>query len=344
MQPKTFILIFLLVCINCLKLKSETELKVLQFNIWQEGTVVEDGLNGIADNIAALKPDLVTFSEVRNYDDEDFISKIIGVLNQKGHTYYGETSVSTGILSKYPITKQEVIYPLKNDRGSVIKAEIMIKDKIVFLYSAHLDYTHYACYLPRGYDGVTWEKSDSIITNLAKIEEMNRNSLRIEAIHEIIKDSENHPVKEAICIIGGDFNEPSHLDWIESTKNKFDHNGVVYAWDCSVLLFEHGFKDVFREVYPNPISHPGFTFPSDNERIDVNKLTWAPDADERERIDFIYFRPHKNLGLRNVTIVGPSKSIVRAERKEENSNDKFITPYGVWPTDHKAVMATFILK
>lgn len=344
MQPKIFILVFLLVCISCLKLKSETELKVLQFNIWQEGTVVEDGLNGIADNIAALEPDLVTFSEVRNYNDKDFISKIIGVLNLKGHTYYGKTSVSTGILSKYPIKKQEVIYPLKNDRGSVIKAEIMIKDKTVFLYSAHLDYTHYACYLPRGYDGVTWEKSDSIITNPAKIAKMNQNSLRIEAIHEIIKDSKNHSDKEAIRIIGGDFNEPSHLDWIESTKNKFDHNGVVYAWDCSVLLFENGFKDAFREVYPNPISHPGFTFPSDNERIDISKLTWAPDADERDRIDFIYFRPYKNLDLKNIIIVGPSKSIVRSERKEENSDDKFIPSHGVWPTDHKAVMATFILK
>ena len=41
--------------------------------------------------------------------------------------------------------------------GSVLKARIRINGRDVVVYSAHLDYTHYACYLPRGYSGVTWK-------------------------------------------------------------------------------------------------------------------------------------------------------------------------------------------
>lgn len=342
MQIKSVILILLLGCISCHTEK--TELKVLQFNIWQEGTVVKNGFNGIVDNISALEPDLITFSEVRNYENKDFIEKIKLGLKLKGLEYYGKSSISTGILSKYPILKQEVIYPLQNDRGSVTKAEIKVKDQTVILYSAHLDYTHYACYLPRGYDGITWEKLDSIIIDTNLIQEMNQNSLRKEAVREITNDAKKESIKGNIIIVGGDFNEPSHLDWVEATKNHFDHNGVIYAWDCSVLLYENEFKDAYREMYPDPVSNPGFTFPSDNEHMDLHKLTWAPEADERDRIDFIYFIPNRSLALKDISIVGPSKSIIRNERSEEQNDDKFILPHGIWPTDHKAVMATFILE
>lgn len=41
------------------------EFTVLQWNIWQEGTVVEGGYEAIVNEIARLKPDFVTFSEVR---------------------------------------------------------------------------------------------------------------------------------------------------------------------------------------------------------------------------------------------------------------------------------------
>ena len=344
MQIKLFILVLFIGCMSCQHNTEKTELKVLQFNIWQEGTVVENGFPAIVDNILSLDPDMITFSEVRNYNDEDFIERLKQALKQKGLEYYGKSSISTGILSKYPISKQEVIYPLQNDRGSVTKAEITVNDKTVILYSAHLDYTHYACFLPRGYDGITWEKLDTIVTDLHIIQTMNQNSLRDEAVNEIIKDAKKEAEKDRIIIVGGDFNEPSHLDWVESTKDSFDHNGVIYAWDCSTLLYENGFRDAYREIYPDPSSHPGFTFPSNNEHMEVQKLTWAPDADEQERIDFIYFKPNKKLYLKDISIVGPSGSIIRNERVKNESNDPLILPHGIWPTDHKAVMATFILK
>jgi len=322
----------------------ETTLKVLQFNIWGEGTVVENGFQGIVDNILHTDPDLVTFSEVRNHNGREFIPHLISKLKEKGAIYYGKNSVSTGIISKYPIDKQEVVYPLDNDHGSVLKAAIQVKNKTIILYSAHLDYRNYACYLPRGYSGTTWEKIDAPVLDVDSILKVNRESLRDEAVNNIIEDAAKERIKGNLIIVGGDFNEPSYLDWGEDTKNLFDHNGTVVAWDCSVLLSENGFRDSYREIYPNPVTHPGFTFPSDNPAIPENKLTWAPEADERDRIDFIYYIPDNSLKLIDAIIVGPDNSIVRGQRMKEKNQDLFIIPSGVWPTDHKAVMANFLLK
>lgn len=45
--------------------------------------------------------------------------------------------------------------------------------------------------------------------------------------------------------------------------------------------------------------------------------------------------------MKDAAIFGPKNSIVRAQRVQETSKDKFIEPLGVWPTDHKGVLVTF---
>lgn len=324
--------------------KTNHSFSVLQFNIWGEGASVENGFDAIVDNIIHIDPDMVTFSEVRNYNDVDFIARLISELKKKGSTYYGQPSVSTGIISKYPIIEQTVIYPYKNDAGSIVKAIIEVESRTIALYSAHLDYRYYACYLPRGYSGDTWEKLYKPITKPDSILAANSKSRRFEALEKFIADARKEIEKEHIIIIGGDFNEPSHLDWEENTKDMWDHNGVVVEWKCSKALYKNGFKDVYRELFPDAVNYPGFTFPSDNIDALVSKLTWAPDADERERIDFIYYYPTKNITLKNAIIVGPTSSIIRSERVEEKSKDKFINPEAIWPTDHKAVLSRFTIK
>lgn len=335
-----FILLFFVSLTVCGKGK---ELKVMQMNIWQEGTMVEGGFEAIAGEVARLEPDIVMFSEVRNYNGKQFITRILKALEERGKTYYGENStLDVGILSKYKIEDQHPNYPLEKDAGSVLKAKMTIAGRTVVVYSAHLDYTHYACYLPRGYSGITWKKLDAPVVDAAEIEKANNESMRDEAIRLVIEDSRNE--KGNIILLGGDFNEPSHLDWQENTKDLWDHHGAVVRWDCSVLLEKAGFRDAYRVKYPNPVTHPGFTFPSDNKGVPTQKLAWAPEADERDRIDFIYFMPDKKLKLKDIVVVGPSRSVIRGERVEEDTKDRFIQPLGVWPTDHKAVLATFKLS
>ena len=84
--------------------------------------------------------------------------------------------------------------------------------------------------------------------------------------------------------MAGDLNEPSCLDWTNATKNLFEHRGCVVNWSASALLLQAGFRDAYRTKYPNAVRYPGFTFPADNAAATPQQLSWAIEADERERM------------------------------------------------------------
>ena len=63
---------------------SSRDLSMLQFNIWQEGTMIPGGFDAIADEIARLEPDFIMLSEVRNYRDTRFCDRIVNALKKKG--------------------------------------------------------------------------------------------------------------------------------------------------------------------------------------------------------------------------------------------------------------------
>jgi exonuclease III len=89
-------------------------------------------------------------------------------------------------------------------------------------------------------------------------------SARPAAIRRLIDDARTLLEQEQMpTIIMGDFNETSTLDWTEDTANLADHNGLVLCqWDSTELLRQSGFIDSYREVHPNPVTHPGFTWPA----------------------------------------------------------------------------------
>lgn len=137
----------------------EREFTVLQWNIWQEGTVVPGGYEAIADEIARLKPDFVTFSEVRNYDGTRFCDRIVGSLAERGEIYRSFYSYDSGLLSRHPITDSLVVFPENGDHGSIYKMTADVDGHKVAVYTAHLDYRNCAYYNVRGYDGSTWDDS-----------------------------------------------------------------------------------------------------------------------------------------------------------------------------------------
>lgn len=337
-----------LICMSTVVIGNTKQLTVFQINIWQEGTMIEKGYEAILTEIIDKDADIVMLSEVRNYHNQDFIKKIISSLKARGVIYYGQSSppnLDVAVLSKYPIREQKPLYEPDQQIGAVLKSKVTIYGKNFLFYAVHLDYTNYACYLPRGYDGVTWKKLEHRITDVDQILLANRKSKRDDAIRDIIKDIESEAADQTI-IIAGDFNEPSHLDWTEATKDLFDHYGAIVPWDCSVLLEKAQFIDAYRTFYPNPVSHPGFTFAAFNKDAKLADLTWAPAADDRDRIDYIYFRKEKNLNLNltSIKIVGPVETICYGIKQEKDSQDQFILPKNKWPSDHKGLLATFTWK
>lgn len=317
------------------------KIKVLQINAWHATTAVPEGFNGLVRIIEQTDPDIVLLCETQN-KAVNVVNKLVDTLQQLGNIYYGETSRNAGLLSRYEIKDKDTCCT-SDVQGPMTKAYIEIEGKTLVVYSAHLDYRHYECYLPRGYSGTTWKKLDSPVGDADVVLTANRLSQRDETIAMFIDDATVEIERGNLVMLGGDFNEPSHLDWQEDTKFLRDHNGLVINWDCSVMLTEMGMIDSYRQLFPDAVKYPGFTFPSANNAVPVSKLTWAPEADERERIDFIYYYPHETWSLADISLVGPEETIVRSKVQNRDSEDIFIVPTSTWPTDHKANLATFVI-
>lgn len=321
--------------------KKSNEFTVLQWNIWQEGTSVKGGYAAILDELERLHPDFVMFSEVRNYTD-DFIARVCNDMAKRGLTYYGFRSDDTGLLSAHPLTAHKTVFPLNDDHGSIYKLETEVCGRKIAVYTSHLDYLNDTYYEVRGADGNSWKKMEPL-TDVDEILRRNALSKRGEAIANLIDEANRDQQRGYITIIGGDFNEPSVQDWTERTKNLYDHHGVVIAWPQTTSLIKAGFKDAYRTAHPDELAFPGFTFPADNPDVDVNRLTWVPWGDERDRIDYIFYRG-KGVKVKECVVFGPEGCIANGKRVALGSKDQVVKPLGVWPTDHKGVLATFKVK
>ena len=203
----------------------DTEVSVLQWNIWQEGTSVKGGAEAIVEEIARLQPDFVTLSEVRNYNGVDYTASLVEALKSKGVEYHSFRSDDTGLLSRYPITDTLTVFPLCNDHGSIYRLLAEKEGKKLAVYTAHLDYLDDAYYNVRGYDGSTW-KEIPIPATVEEVLERNVRSQRDDAIKLFIKQAEKDMAAGYTVILGGDFNEPSHRDWTAATADMFDHRSL----------------------------------------------------------------------------------------------------------------------
>lgn len=330
--------------------KTKNTFTVLQLNLWHEGSKVPNGYQAIVDVLDQVDADVVFLCEIRDFDGNKFMPRVLKDLEKRGKHYYGETlDMVVGVLSKFkPDSIMKCCIVPGDEVRAMLKMVTTIEGQPVSFYSCHLDYLHYECYMPRGYNGLTWKKMDQPITDEKVVLEANRLSYRDESIRSFIQEVQTDRRLGRPVIMGGDFNEPSHLDWQADTKDLWDHNGAIIHWDCSMMLHEAGFKDVYREKYPNPVKYPGFTFPAGNkvaEEAKLEILAWAPDADERDRIDFIYYYPQNSiLSLKNCLLVGPSETVIRGKITENTSKDKFLTPACTWPSDHKGNLATFKIR
>ena len=103
----------MLVCGSCTKEKQE--LRVLHLNIWMEGTVVKNGFEAVADEVARIDPDIVMFSEASNKEGALFVPRMLDALRERGKIYYGQgSSLDVALLSKYPILEQTENIPHKD--------------------------------------------------------------------------------------------------------------------------------------------------------------------------------------------------------------------------------------
>lgn len=319
-----------------------TTLRILSFNIWFGGTAVPNGLDHVAETVRMHDANVILLSESGSATDE-----LAEILSTPGKPYYAAASGDAGIVSAFPIISQA-------DLPWTKKAVLDVNGREVAAYAAHLYFANYAEYLSRGYGGGVAEPSEFAqygwdlipsgpITDVDALLKVNEDSGRPAAVAGVIADAAKERAKGRAVFFGGDFNEASAFDWTEATADLFDHHGVVAPWQSTLLLDDAGFVDAYRATYPNPVTHPGFTWLSDNPDKELSEFVWTPEADDRDRIDYVFHAKAPGVKLLGAGVVGPRTSIVRNERVVEDIDDNFLPVPAHWPSDHKAVLATYRL-
>lgn len=265
---------------------SPSELSVLSFN-----KLSSTSISSVSNVLEIVNPDIIGLQESYELGFQ--------IADRFGYCFYGSESSSTSFLSKYYIEDINENY-----------CKIHINDTLfINFFNIHLTAFPYQPYDIR----------DTLITtpNQAIHQAEQTRGGQVDKVLDDVKLIDNHmPI-----IIVGDFNEPSHLDWISGSINAqyFNYNNTeefVVDWPTSNKFMEMNLIDVYRHIYPNPILFPGYTWTTLNN---VNEV--------HDRIDFIYFKGKDIIDCHAVRLIGP-----------DSESDIMIDNY---QSDHRSVLATF---
>ena len=197
-------------------------------------------------------------------------------------------------LSRYPLTAQ-------SPGGSGVQVELPSGEK-VWMFNTHL--WHYP-YVPYQLLNVEFFEGEAIDPDASDAEELAILSSRIgheTEINKVLWDIKNILHFEETVIFTGDFNEPSHLDWTAAAAEAGLYPLKV-AYPTSKQVAKIGLKDAFRELFPDPVAAPGFTWPAGTYPDSPNSSV----ADPADRIDFVYFAG-KKVRVKNVQRLGEDEA------------------------------------
>lgn len=125
-------------------------------------------------------------------------------------------------------------------------------------------------------------------------------------------------------VLLGDFNAPSHRDWTDTMVGTRPHVTQPFDWPTSLATEQIGLVDAYRSVHPDPVIHPGLTWPAD--RPFVKGYNPAADQHPEDRIDLMYISP--DIAVTEMKIFGEESSAF---------SDVSFSP---WPTDHRGLIAS----
>ena len=264
------------------------DISILTFN-----RLNKTSISSVSEVFEKLNPDIVGLQE--SYDVG------LQIADRFEYCFYGSKDASISILSKYPIEDINDIY-----------CKIHLNDSLyINFFNVHLPAHPYQPYDIR----------DTLITtpNQAIHQAEQTRGTQVNVLLELINSIEN----TMPMILVGDFNEPSHLDWVMGSENaqSFQYNNAnqfIVDWPTSNKLLNINFSDVYRELFPDPLLFPGYTWSTVNSVKEVH-----------DRIDFIYYQGKDMINLKSIVIIGP-----------DSSSDVIMDNY---QSDHRSVLATFEL-
>jgi endonuclease/exonuclease/phosphatase family metal-dependent hydrolase len=256
-----------------LTLGEPMRLDVLVYNIEYSGDESTDAV------IREVDADIVGVLESYN--------RLPEIAENTGYPYY---NVSLQILSKYPIHEPsgaDGLYALIEVRPG----------EVVAFFNHHLDYVRYG---PRLLD-----KGMPVQDVLAS-----ENEVRTSALEQSLKVMQPLIAQGYPLFLTGDFNEPSSLDYGQDTVGTRPGIDEPVPWPVSEVLLQAGFRDTYRDIYPDPLQNPGLTHRRSGDRI-----------------DYLY-------------AAGPSDTLDSQLVGKEGDPDVAIG-FDTWTSDHFGVLSTF---
>lgn len=282
-------------------------LRVMTFNLWHGGDAVklprDTTIKYQLEAIRKAKADVVGFQEqtTNQSDNQSRAQLLADSLGWQCQLI----DCSRAVISRYEIqpadtTKVSQAVLLRLPDGGEVVFGVM-----------HLMYTPY-----EPYDIADGKLADADATEA---------SARMARLHQVqAMLDEIAAYADLPMVLVGDFNEPSCLDWTDKAINERGDTLLPFAvnWPATALLVEKGFKDAYREVYPNVKERPGYTWTS------VEGLWRNPEI--HDRIDLVYV-DKDSFTVHEAAVVGESSPMT----------DIVVEP---WPSDHRAVVVELSRK
>lgn len=269
---------------------NDVELTVMSFNIEWGGDKVS--FANVVEAIRLSKADIVGIQEAEG--------NLARIADELGWHY----DLRNYLISRYPV------YEPPGADGLYTFVEVA-PGEVVAIANVHLPSD------PYGPDAVRDGASPAEVLQLEK-------ETRLAAIERYLDVLPALVDQDIPVIMTGDFNSPAHTDWVESTVHRRPLLRYPLDWPVSIAISEAGFRDSWREVYPDPVTHPGITWWAARPPLAL----YAPgENDARVRIDMIWFAGPAM----------PRQSLLLGGEGEE----EVAIGLDPWPSDHRAVVSQF---
>ncbi|MEV6026710.1 HAD-IA family hydrolase [Streptomyces sp. NPDC052036] len=244
------------------------ELRVMSWNLWLGGSMVDDHRAKQLKTVLETGADVVGLQETAGTAAQE-LAEALG-------WYHHRAGENLGVISRYPITGRFG----DPDTGFYGAAGVRVRVAAgceVDVWTAHLDYTPYGPY-------------ESLFDGLPATELIAHEEVRLAQMRDTLWRIDESADEGVPVVLTGDFNCPSHLDWPD------------VAWPVTRAAEEAGLRDSYREAHPDPVRDPGHTW----SPIHPLHEDGSGRPEPQDRIDFVLHRGLAVLDSRTVVTGTPS--------------------------------------
>ena len=334
-----------------------TQLRILNLNILQGGNPAREiGRTSplyrkprhqhIAKLILQVKADIVGTTEPRSIDHDPILielKKDDSKWNRFGKVY-----------SRFPVSA-DPLNPKNSSRDSIAHRVEIADGKFVYIHVAHW-------WPSNGYGPDVVMKhiqAGTVDNDPKKFEDKVLKTISTPGSYNLtLRRLTPHLDAGHAVFLLGDFNESSHLDWTEAYARRGPDRWVdnptntplrfPIQWRGSKIFTDAGMRDAYRTSFPDPVTHPGYTWTPPYENGTPGRRPYDGDKGPTQildRIDWVMFAG-KGVSVKSAATVGEKPT--NNEHLSQNRRRPIYVPEiqydGPWPSDHRGVLATFVIS